>query len=190
MTYKLNPFTGKLDTSDGPQGPAGVVSAAGPGSQATPSISFAADLDTGLYNYAANGLAISTGGTGRLFVNSAGKVGVGTGAGTDQLTIGGDLGFSFQNFLVWTQFDNSYRQGIRYNVTARELSLFSTTNDSGGVITFYTRNGTGASSTDYGTERMHRQLGALGSGDYFAQRKAYRRRSICNPCNYHWKNSI
>jgi len=77
MTYKLNPFTGKLDTSEGPQGPAGVVSAAGPGSQATPSISFAADLDTGLYNYAANGIAVSTGGTGRLFVNSSGLVGIG-----------------------------------------------------------------------------------------------------------------
>ena len=77
MTYKLNPFTGKLDTSDGPQGPAGVVSAAGPGSQATPSISFAADLDTGLYNYTANGIAVSTGGTGRLFISDDGKVGIG-----------------------------------------------------------------------------------------------------------------
>ena len=78
MTYKLNPFTGKLDTSDGPQGPAGVVSAAGPGSQGTPSISFAADLDTGLYNYTPNGIAVSTGGTGRLFVDSSGNVAVGT----------------------------------------------------------------------------------------------------------------
>jgi len=77
MTYKLNPFTGKLDTSDGPQGPAGVVSAAGPGSQATPSISFAADLDTGLYNYTPNGIAVSTGGTGRLFISDDGKVGIG-----------------------------------------------------------------------------------------------------------------
>ena len=77
MTYKLNPFTGKLDTSDGPQGPAGVVSAAGPGSQGTPSISFAADLDTGLYNYTANGIAVSTNGTGRLFIDASGKVGLG-----------------------------------------------------------------------------------------------------------------
>jgi hypothetical protein len=81
MTYKLNPFTGKLDTSDGPQGPAGVVSAAGPGSQGTPSISFAADLDTGLYNYTPNGIAVSTGGTGRLFVDANGNVGVGVSPG-------------------------------------------------------------------------------------------------------------
>ena len=78
MTYKLNPFTGKLDTSDGPQGPAGVVSAAGPGSQGSPSISFAADLDTGLYNYTPNGIAVSTAGTGRLFIDANGNVGVGT----------------------------------------------------------------------------------------------------------------
>jgi len=78
MTYKLNPFTGKLDTSDGPQGPAGVVSAAGPGSEGTPSISFAADLDTGLYNYTPNGIAVSTFGQGRLFIDSSGNVGVGT----------------------------------------------------------------------------------------------------------------
>jgi hypothetical protein len=92
MTYKLNPFTGKLDTSDGPQGPAGVVSAAGPGSQGTPSISFAADLDTGLYNYTANGIAVSTGGTGRLFIDSSGRVGVGVSTGLDSsLQINGQL---------------------------------------------------------------------------------------------------
>jgi len=86
MTYKLNPFTGKLDTSDGPQGPAGVVSAAGPGSQGTPSISFAADLDTGLYNYTANGIAVSTNGTGRLFIDASGNVGVGTSLTTAYFT--------------------------------------------------------------------------------------------------------
>jgi len=90
MTYKLNPFTGKLDTSDGPQGPAGVVSAAGPGSQGTPSISFAADLDTGLYNYTANGIAVSTGGTGRLFIDASGSVGVGYASPSN--FAGGDLG--------------------------------------------------------------------------------------------------
>jgi hypothetical protein len=87
MTYKLNPFTGKLDTSDGPQGPAGVVSAAGPGSQGTPSISFAADLDTGLYNYTPNGIAVSTAGTGRLFIDASGRVGVGTTSPARQLTV-------------------------------------------------------------------------------------------------------
>jgi len=89
MTYKLNPFTGKLDTSDGPQGPAGVVSAAGPGSQGTPSISFAADLDTGLYNYTLDGIAVSTGGTGRLFVDASGKVGVGTNSPSSGLHLSG-----------------------------------------------------------------------------------------------------
>jgi hypothetical protein len=135
-------------------------------SASTPAIIFdASDPNTGIYSPGADQVAISTNGTGRLFVDSAGKVGVGTFPGTDQLTITGNLGFSFQDFLVWTQFDNSYRQGIRYSASTRELSLFSTTNDSGGVITFYTRNGTGASSTDYGTERMRLDSsGRLGLG--------------------------
>ena len=109
MTYKLNPFTGKLDTSDGPQGPAGVVSAAGPGSQGTPSISFAADLDTGLYNYTPNGIAVSTGGTGRLFIDASGNVGIGTSTvsnfgGYQTLgindTVGGFLEFRSSNTLT------------------------------------------------------------------------------------------
>jgi len=48
------------------------------GTAANPSISFVGDVDTGIYSSAANTVAISTSGTGRLFVNSAGNVGVGT----------------------------------------------------------------------------------------------------------------
>ena len=117
MTYKLNPFTGKLDTSDGPQGPAGVVSAAGPGSQGTPSISFAADLDTGLYNYTANAIAVSTGGTGRLFIDSSGRVGIGTTSPSQKL----DISTGYLNFT-----DN---YGIRWGgVTSTALYANSTDN--------------------------------------------------------------
>ena len=48
------------------------------GSATEPSVAFLGDSNTGLYSPGADQLAISTGGTGRLFVASDGKVGIGT----------------------------------------------------------------------------------------------------------------
>ena len=48
------------------------------GSAANPSISFTSDPNTGIYSPGADQVAISTNGTGRLFVDSSGNVGVGT----------------------------------------------------------------------------------------------------------------
>jgi hypothetical protein len=48
------------------------------GSAAAPSIAFTGDLNTGLYSPGADQLAVSTGGTGRLFVDSSGRILVGT----------------------------------------------------------------------------------------------------------------
>ena len=79
MSVAYNPLSGNFETKEpGPQGPTGVVTAAGDGSQAVPAISFASDTNTGLYRYAADSIGVSTGGTGRLFVNSSGNLGVGT----------------------------------------------------------------------------------------------------------------
>jgi len=47
------------------------------GTAANPSITFVGDLDSGIYSSAANEVAISTSGTGRLFVDSDGNVGIG-----------------------------------------------------------------------------------------------------------------
>jgi hypothetical protein len=55
----------------------GVFSAAG-GAEATPSITFTGDLDTGIYSPGADQVAISTNGTGRLFVDANGQVGINT----------------------------------------------------------------------------------------------------------------
>jgi hypothetical protein len=48
------------------------------GSAAAPSIAFTGDLNTGIYSPGADQVGISTGGTGRLFITSAGSVGIGT----------------------------------------------------------------------------------------------------------------
>ena len=47
------------------------------GSAASPSITFTGDLNTGIYSPGADQLAISTGGSGRLFVDASGRVGIG-----------------------------------------------------------------------------------------------------------------
>jgi len=48
------------------------------GTAANPSITFVGDLDSGIYSSAANEVAISTSGTGRLFVDGSGRLGLGT----------------------------------------------------------------------------------------------------------------
>jgi hypothetical protein len=48
------------------------------GTAAAPSIAFESDTNTGIYSPGADQLAISTNGTGRLFVDSSGNVGIGT----------------------------------------------------------------------------------------------------------------
>ena len=47
------------------------------GSASNPSISFTGDANSGLYSPGADQVAISTGGTGRLFVDASGRIGVG-----------------------------------------------------------------------------------------------------------------
>jgi len=55
-----------------------LVAAAGAGTAAAPSISFASDTDTGVFSPGADTIAVSTGGTGRLFADSSGRILVGT----------------------------------------------------------------------------------------------------------------
>jgi hypothetical protein len=74
----------------------GVISANGKvsfplGTEGAPSLYPSSDTNTGLYSPGADQIAISTGGTGRLFIDSAGKVGVGTsspGAGLHVVSAG------------------------------------------------------------------------------------------------------
>jgi len=60
------------------------------GSAAVPSITFDSDLDTGIYNSAANNISITTGGTQRLVVDSSGRLGLGTSSPSQTLDIVGD----------------------------------------------------------------------------------------------------
>ena len=59
------------------------------GSAASPSIAFTGDLNTGIYSPGADQVAISTGGSGRLFIDSSGRVGIGVTSVSELLHIKG-----------------------------------------------------------------------------------------------------
>lgn len=67
----------------------GVTLGAAAGSAAVPSISFAGDSNSGLYNPAADTVALGSGGAERLRVTAAGMIGIGTTAPTAMLTVNG-----------------------------------------------------------------------------------------------------
>ena len=56
------------------------------GSAASPTLKFTGDPNTGIYSPGADQLAVSTGGTGRLFVDATGNVGVGANATSETKT--------------------------------------------------------------------------------------------------------
>jgi hypothetical protein len=58
------------------------------GTAGAPTITFTGDTNTGIYSPGADQVAISTNGTGRLFVNSNGDIGVGTGSPVDYQVFG------------------------------------------------------------------------------------------------------
>ena len=61
----------------GIQGQTGDVAVAQDGTAGTPGIRFENDTNTGIYRPGADQLALSTNGTGRLFVDASGRVGIG-----------------------------------------------------------------------------------------------------------------
>jgi hypothetical protein len=93
--------------------------------------------------------------TPAIAIDTAGNVGFGTTTINERLKINGNIGLNWSNDTrIIMNYDNSYRQGIEFDAGTRNMTLFSTTNDSGGSIIFKTRGGAGSSDTDYGTERM------------------------------------
>jgi hypothetical protein len=56
-------------------------------SAASPAIYFTGDTNTGIYSPGADQFAITTGGSGRVFVDSSGRVGLGTSSPSTQLTL-------------------------------------------------------------------------------------------------------
>jgi Chaperone of endosialidase len=64
------------------------------GSAASPTIYFTGDTNTGIYSPGADQFAITTGGSGRVFVDSSGRVGLGTSSPGSALDVKGTLRLS------------------------------------------------------------------------------------------------
>jgi hypothetical protein len=103
------------------------------GSAASPSITFTGDLNTGIYSPGADQVAISTGGSGRLFINSNGDVGVGTGGtqGTKLHAVGGN---------IWS--GNFYEVGRFQKSSGTAISLGYDNSDYVATVGAYSHDGT------------------------------------------------
>ncbi len=101
------------------------------GSASAPSISFVGDPNTGIYSPGADQVAISTGGTGRLFVDASGRVGIGTASPSQPLHIVGTTASAL--------FEGSIQGGITIQ-KAGTLGI-NLVSDQAGTLIFYNLNG-------------------------------------------------
>jgi hypothetical protein len=117
------------------------VHSAALGTAAAPSIAFTGDLNTGIYSPGADQVAISTNGTGRLFVDASGNVGVGAApAFGHSLDVLGTISRLYSNSTNFTFFDcnNTYgttrigtdASGVGYVGTASNIPLAFYANNS------------------------------------------------------------
>ncbi len=153
------------------------------GSATNPSISFTSDPNTGIYSPGADQVAISTNGTGRLFVDSSGNVGFGTTAPVSTLNIRKDslgTGGVAESAITLTYSSTNYGQHFidangSYNIYANNNGvaggnlqfradaslIFNTASNERARIDSSGRLLVGTSSGSYKF-----QIGAIGSGGF------------------------
>jgi len=135
MGVKFNPFTSKLDIVDSPSGEFSDIELA-LGTQTAPSLSFTGDPNTGIYSPSANQVAISTNGTGKVFIDSNGNVAIGGSTVQKSLTLNylnASIGLSAASAGTYSS------QGLFFYVDATAYSQIY--NEGVGNLVF--RNGSG-----------------------------------------------
>jgi hypothetical protein len=127
------------------------------GTAGAPGIAFESDPNTGIYSPGADQLAISTNGTGRLFVDASGNVTAGNPSSTRLEITSGSVGVGER---IHSYTNNYYVWGIRNETNALCIeSAFD------GAIIFRAKNDGVASSPGTASERMRLDSsGRLGLG--------------------------
>jgi hypothetical protein len=123
------------------------------GSAAAPTYTFTGDTNTGIYSPGADQVAISTGGSGRLFVDASGKISIGhtatTGTNTQLEVAGGSAtelkvsaqsasNANFRGIRFGITGDPNDYSGIRFQQNSGELRTEAGFAGWGGFQTFYT----------------------------------------------------
>ncbi|MBT5856219.1 C-type lectin domain-containing protein, partial [bacterium] len=118
------------------------------GSDASPSITFASDADTGMYNQSPNTLKFATGGSERLRVDSNGNVGIGVVSPSEKVHVAGNI--------IATQMKVNSSSGYTFwDETGGDSGLVSLSNDTLGL------NTAGVSRIVIGTDLV--EMGGPGS---------------------------
>jgi len=139
------------------------------GTAAAPSIAFESDPDSGLYSTGANGLALATGGTGRLFVNSSGVVSINTAStfNHSQLCVQGNLGLIPETKNVIGTSNVKLRSNLgtaaSEDFLKHEITEFNNGANYGTALSFLTRTTTAATERLRITSTGQIQANSLGS---------------------------
>ena len=142
------------------------------GTAALPSLAILSDPNTGIYSPGADQLAVATNGTGRLFVDASGRVGIGTSSQEQRLTVldnstsvasGSTLTVNGGTFNTGGEggsiaFSNTVKTGITHAARIRSGLVFLDVQETGNLI-FDTNGGAGL------TERLRiTSAGLVGIG--------------------------
>jgi hypothetical protein len=157
------------------------------GTASAPSVTFLGDSNTGIYSPGADQVAVATNGTGRLFIDASGNVGVGTSSVNALLevnnsTAGGEVqriegnydGSGSVTLTNWRRAGGSVAAALKYNDDSSPLcmSIGTTTSHEFRIRTADTdaitidasqRVGIGTSSPQLGTSRNWSNASFLGS---------------------------
>ena len=101
------------------------------GTEALPSIAFALDPNTGIYNPSANEVGISTGGGERLRVDNTGNVGIGTTSPSETLEVAGNTILDASNATL------KIKQGVTGTTGAIDFTLNSDSTSYGSLNLVY-----------------------------------------------------
>jgi hypothetical protein len=130
------------------------------GTAALPSLMFTGDTNTGIYSPGADQVAISTGGSGRLFVDASGNVGVGTASPTSLLHLStsalADLRFTDLGEAT-DQKNWSWQTGTGIGAGTFRLRAINDANSTGENAYIVTRSGASVQTHQWltaGSERL------------------------------------